>query len=128
MREILFRGKANDTGKWVYGSYFKEDNGTSWIFNNKEDCFYLVDDKTVGQYTEQKDINGEKIFEGDILMRGNDSQDLLVVYWNDEASAFVVVDDDCMYEAYYINRLELFDNKYDSPELLDVMNPKEDDE
>lgn len=128
MREILFRAKTTDTNKWVYGSYFKEKNGTSWIYDDKEDYFYLVNPDTVGQYTEQKDLNGNKIFEGDVLMRDNDRKDLLVVWWNDEISSFCVVEDDFMYEADYIHRLELFGNKYDEPELLDIRNPKDDDE
>lgn len=128
MREILFRGKAAYTNEWIYGSYFKDKNGISWIYDYKEDYFYLVVPDTVGQYTEQKDLNGNKIFEGDILMMLNDRDRLLCVLWDDEASAFYVVNDDCTYEAGVIERLELFGNKYDEPELLDIRNPKEDDE
>lgn len=127
MREVLFRGK-DFCNKWVYGSLLISKYGEHYIYAPNDKRCYLVNKNTVGQYTEQKDLKGNKIFEGDILMRCNDRKDLLCIWWNDETSAFCAVDDDCMYEADIINSLELFDNRYDSPELLDVRNPKDDDE
>lgn len=131
MRDILFRGKSVETGEWEYGDlvHFR---GSKLIYIHttygEAEIYREVEPDTVGQYTEQKDLNGNKIFEGDILMMLNDRDRLLCVLWDDEASAFYVVNDDCTYEAGVIERLELFGNKYDEPELLDIINPKEDDE
>lgn len=67
-REILFRGKLNSNGKWVYGmpSY-----DLQYIFNDENldspDNFE-VNPKTIGQFTGMTDYNGIKIFDGDIVI------------------------------------------------------------
>ena len=68
MREILFRGKRTDTGKWIAGQLAR--------YNTRFDVANIIDEyemlvpihaKTVGQFTELTDRNGTKVFDGDIL-------------------------------------------------------------
>ena len=73
MRQIIFRGKRKDNGKWVYGFYalFASNKGLKHgIYTGAENgCVipYEVDPETVGQFTGMYDKSNNKIFGGDIV-------------------------------------------------------------
>lgn len=122
MREILFRGKRTDNGKWVYGNLVRGcDEKYAYIveFGNREMCRNYVDvhPETVGQYTGLKDRNGTNIFEGDIVLLKGDEEPYQVVF---DESCFQVYSDSVCYvmDNFYDYEIEVIGNIYDNPELL----------
>lgn len=124
MREILFRGKRTDNGKWAEGFPIIYSNGICVICNEFVRNENVISE-TVGQYTGLTDKNGKKIFEGDIVSQTyylNDS--VGVVTRNGKVkfkhSAFGIYEKGCHWsiEADQKHR-EIVGNIHDNPELLE---------
>ena len=130
MREILFRGKRVDDGKWVYGHYVYQYGANIIYLPDGVDeyggfDYYHINPETVGQYTGLCDKNGKMIFEGDIV-EGLDftaeDDGYGVVTFDD--GAFEVVGScynntvGTFHENYYGKDFEVIGNIHDNPELL----------
>lgn len=73
-REIEFRGYCSDLGRWIYGDLIYCGSELTEHYTRIEPRMAIaeegmpaheVDRKTVGEYSGFKDLNGEKLYEGD---------------------------------------------------------------
>ena len=146
MREILFRGKCVDTGKWYEGQYIQLhkttfcfavseqrereneihqivfERMTDWSLPNQHLRVDVLPE-TVGQYTGLTDKNGKRIFEGDICQtKGFPLIDdkPFVVEWNDDECSFYWRDalgtDE--FNIGVSQNTTIIGNIHDNPELL----------
>lgn len=137
-REILFRGKRTDNGKWVEGS-LDYHPVTKLAFIRVARHIYtnvdMVQPETVGQYTGLIDKNGKKIFEGDILeyrsvsVNGLEAVKHAVVFWDEHRWSYRVVYDNrweynlrgvekCDIYRHVVSKFgEVIGNIHDNPDL-----------
>ena len=139
-REFLFRGQTQKKGEkvrldgtpaesnWVYGcGVFATNDDRAIIYQSKPEFKkYAVYGDTICQYTGMNDINGRKIFEGDIVhcQARIDRANMFVMF---EEGKFVMV----LCEEFKTHKrglghyeIECFDkevigNIYDNTELID---------
>lgn len=129
MREILFKAKEKETGKWVEGMLF-DGYHNCFIINSMKQQDYpsgeckgygsMVNKDTVCQYTGLTDKNGKKIWENDIIHSG-DRLIPYIVEWHDTGFMGKAVNAmDRIGLKYWSPKIEVIGNIFDNPELLEV--------
>nr|DAF34553.1 MAG TPA: YopX protein [Caudoviricetes sp.] len=128
MREILFKAKRKDNGKWVKGDAIHEPIGMSIRYEkNGMSVRVPVDPDTLCQYTGLTDKNGQKIWEYDICEMVYDGTIYIyVVVWDKTELDFKGTNGKenygCNFE--YLGCCEeivVIGNIFDNPELLEAM-------
>lgn len=129
MREILFRGKRTDTGKWIIGQLARY-NPLFDVANmiDEHEMLVPVHTKTVGQFTELTDKNGAKVFDGDIIIicyetDGEEFSETKKVHYNKKECCWYPMrwEECCEHCDHYteIKSIEIIGNIYDNENLLE---------
>ena len=146
MREILFRaktvpdckdivtGKTIKTPKWIHGYVdlgYMHDCGVPIISDEKGNKAYKCQYESIGQFTGLTDKNGKKIFEGDIVKYGTntnraDNKDIHEVVFETRGGCgyFGIKISDIETWQFCLEvpakLMEVIGNIHDNPELLEV--------
>lgn len=146
MRKVIFRGKSDPDGEWLYGDLYHCGDytciGTDVIEDAPWDEF-IVDPETVGMLTDAKTRNGGDIYEGDIIswyqvdMRGDGHQCRGVVIYNQASGQFEICRDHLTYDGRVLLQTlirpsydrgminpSVVGNRYDNPEMLTLVMDK----
>lgn len=126
MREILFRGQTRRKGEkvrldgtpvdshWVYGGV-SQNRGIIYQVDPDIDKFPVYPD-TVGQCTGKNDLNGQRIFEGDIVRYGDK---LYTVKWAEKYMRFAFMRKDVVMAMFLPEACVVVGNVYDNPEMME---------
>lgn len=135
MREILFKAKRKDNGKWVEGQYAYINNPLTengqpirhLICNGTNIFNYEINPDTLCQYTGLTDKNGRKIWENDIVQAWSEGSNAIGKVIRRVDGLYI------MYPAYqkkefwglYPNKngkttVEVIGNIFDNEELFEV--------
>ena len=120
--QILFRGKLNSGGKWIYGmpSY-----DFQYIFNDENmdspDNFE-VNPKTIGLFSTIYDKNKKRIFDGDLFILGAEKGVFEVKFEHGCFLAYKKGKQFGLVGELQICFIDVIGNIFDTPELLEVAN------
>lgn len=95
-RQIVFRGKRKDNGKWIHGDLQLGDGDhipmIGEVCGGHDPVYYQVEEETIGQLTGVNDKDRIMIFEGDILQCSSVPNIPLEVRYNTLQGAFCLVE------------------------------------
>lgn len=134
-REILFRGKRVDNGKWEYGSFthVHDENGNPSIIPTGTNILVAVLLSSVGQAVGVRANKNKMVYDGDIIMLPKKEFPCLVE-WHNEGHCFRLIRyaDKNIWKSGYVQlaynigytyngeKCEVIGNVFDNPELLQI--------
>lgn len=126
-REILFRARRIDNGEWIIAKldllYSEEACMPGTIVwrcakSKLSSDYYEIDPNTICEYTGQKDKNGTKIFEGDVLSVFDPMDNSKFVGSVSFQDGSFIIDDGTMKHYRWIDYIvDVIGNIHENPEL-----------
>ena len=131
MREILFKAKRKEDGKWVEGCYQKRYD----LLGNEEHLIFHadsykvweyveIDPETLCQFTGLCDKNGKRIWENDVVLLVYDGKEhIYQIVWDNSELDFKATNGEENYGSNFeyllcCEEIEVIGNIFDNPELL----------
>lgn len=131
MREILFKAKRKDNGKWFEGYYQKRYD----LLGNEEHLIFHadsynvweyaeIDPETLCQFTGLTDKNGKRIWESDVVWLVYDGEEYIYqIVWDNSELDFKATNGEENYGSNFeyllcCDEIEVIGNIFDNPELL----------
>ena len=130
----LFKGKRLDNGEFVTGQYVKGldmygkevhlifEPTTIFYSSGETDGWSEIDPSTICQCTGLKDKNGKLIWENDIAVCRDFTEEKYVIAWKQDEACFEYKQYSCSimnFEQLSGCEIEVIGNIFDNPELLE---------
>lgn len=132
----LFKAKRTDNGEWVQGCYVKGldvftnceeahiifEPNTMFYSSGETDGWYKVDPSTICQCTGLKEKNGKLIWENDIVVCRDFTEEKYVIAWKQDEACFEYQQYGCSimnFEQLSGCEVEVVGNIFDDKELLE---------
>ena len=126
MREILYRGRSLNNGKWIIGDSIRQNTcrGKCCLCMSEPGADWgEVDPDTVGQYIGKLDMSKNQIFEGDILYAFMPyGTEIGKVVYNRKAAGYYLENNEGLigFDELKSSDIVIVGNIYDNPDLLEV--------
>ena len=125
MRELKFRVWDKRYKRYVKPYAVCLDGRAIAITEPSNDLETLDSERAIiEQYTGLKDKNGQKIYEGDIVLDCYDGEDTFIVEWDKDTASFILTDTEHIlnvsFDNFYPDKyLEVIGNIHENKELLE---------
>lgn len=137
MREIRFRAKRQDNGEWIKSgtlvTFNTVDTTAFYLPKSPSICeacadgngnlteldgeFFLVQANTFGQFIGEQDVNGNDIYEGDIVQHG---EKRFVIRYIDHYARFAGTKEGTIFAVFAFDNSTIIGNIHDNPELMEA--------